>query len=172
MQKFLGWGFGLGFAVLVLGLFLEGNAVDNSAPAQALKAPAFQLQNLDGQTVSSSDFEGKIRIVDFWATWCPPCRAEIPHFNSLAKKYPDIAILGIALDREGPGVVKAFADEFQIKYPLLMGNMETVKAFGDIQSIPTTFVIDQKGMIIKKYVGYRPESVFEADVKALLKLGS
>ena len=174
MKKYLGLSFGVGFAVLTLGLFWNGYAVNNdiNERSQTKKAPNFELVNLDGQKVKLSDFDGKIRIVDFWATWCPPCRAEIPHFNSLVTKYPDIAILGIALDQEGPSVVRPFAKEYQIQYPLLMGNIETVQAFGNIQSIPTTFVIDQEGFIIKKYVGYRPESVFEADIRALLKSGS
>lgn len=173
MRQHLGWGFAVGFVVLALGLFWEGYAVNNTAHSPSTeKAPNFELSDLDGQTVRLDDFAGQIRIVDFWATWCPPCRAEIPHFNALATKYPNIAILGIALDQEGPSVVRTFAKEFQIQYPLLMGNIETVQAFGNIQSIPTTFVIDQGGFIIKKYVGYRPESVFEADIQALLKSGS
>lgn len=174
MRQHLGWVFAIGFVVLALGLFWEGYAVNNTAPhlPPTQKAPNFELANLDGQTVRLDDFAGQIRIVDFWATWCPPCRAEIPHFNALTTKYPNVAILGISLDQEGPSVVRTFAKEFQIQYPLLMGNIETVQAFGNIQSIPTTFVIDQNGLIVKKYVGYRPESVFEADIQALLKSGS
>lgn len=174
MKKKWGWFCAVGFIALAFGIIWQSYAVseaDSSADIQ-VNAPNFELLDLKGTPVSLTDYDGKIRIVDFWATWCPPCRAEIPHFNALTEKYPDLVILGIALDREGPQVVESFAKEFDIKYPLLMGNIETVQAFGNIESIPTTFVIDQNGLIVKKYVGYRPQSVFEADIQALLKSGS
>jgi len=170
MKKCLGWMVMVGFVFVAFGIVWESYAGSNGN-AQHLgkqKAHNFELLDLDDNKVSLSDYSGKIRIIDFWATWCPPCKAEIPHFISLTKKYPDIAIIGISLDQGGTQVVKNFAREYNIPYPLLMGNIETVRAFGNIQSIPTTFIVDQEGFIIKKYVGYKPESVFETDIQKLL----
>ena len=133
-------------------------------------APAFTLQDLNGKDVSLADFRGKVVIIDFWATWCPPCVKEIPHFIELYEQYKDkgLAMLGISLDREGAGVVKAFVQKYQIKYPIMMTDGKVDKAFGPITSIPTTFLINSAGNITKKYVGYNSKAVFEADIKKLL----
>jgi len=170
MKKYLGWIFVAGFVALAFGIVWESYAGNNDNTPHLIQqeAPNFHLLDLDGKMVSLQDYAGKIRIIDFWATWCPPCRAEIPHFNSLTQKFPDVAIIGISLDQGGIQTVKNFAKEFNIQYPILMGNIETAQKFGNIQSIPTTFIVDQKGVIIKKYVGYKPESIFEADIQKLL----
>lgn len=133
-------------------------------------APAFTLQDLNGKSVSLADLRGKVVILDFWATWCPPCVKEIPHFVELHEQYKDkgVEIVGISLDQAGPSVVKAFVQKFQIKYPIMMTDGKVDKAFGGITSIPTTFLIDSAGNISKKYVGYNSKAVFEADIKALL----
>lgn len=169
MKKILGFGFAVIFVAVALGMIWETSANNHTTQASQteMKAPNFTLNDIDGNRVQLSDFDGQIRIVDFWATWCPPCKAEIPHFIALAKKYPKVAILGISLDQGGPKIVKEFAEEYGVNYPMLMANRETVQAFGDIRSIPTTFVIDQQGQIIKKYVGYRSQDVFEKDILAL-----
>jgi cytochrome c biogenesis protein CcmG/thiol:disulfide interchange protein DsbE len=126
---------------------------------------------LNGKQVSLSDFKGKVVILDFWATWCPPCVKEIPHFIALYEQYKDqgFAIVGISVDREGISVVKSFARKYQVNYPILMTDGQVDKAYGGIPSIPTTFVIDSAGNIRQKYVGYRDKAVFEADIKALLE---
>jgi len=125
---------------------------------------------LNGKNVSLADLRGKVVVLDFWATWCPPCVKEIPHFIELYEQYKDkgLAILGISLDREGVGVVEAFVQKYQIKYPIMMTDGKVDKAFGGIPSIPTTFLIDSAGNISKKYVGYNSKAVFEADIKKLL----
>jgi len=132
-------------------------------------APDFALRDLDGKEVKLADFKGKVVILDFWATWCPPCVKEIPHFIELYREYKeqDFAMVGISVDR-GIGVVKSFAQQHQVNYPILMADGKVQQAYGGIRSIPTTFVTDKEGRIQRYYVGYRDKAVFEADIKALL----
>jgi len=133
-------------------------------------APNFSLQSLNGGIIRLSDFKGKVIILDFWATWCPPCRAEIPHFVELYKRYKNkgFQMLGVALDNS-MDPVENFKEEYNVNYPLLIPNREVVKDYGPIAYIPTTFIISPEGYIYKKYIGYNPESTFESDLKTLLK---
>jgi thiol-disulfide isomerase/thioredoxin len=125
------------------------------------------------QTVRLSDFKGKVRIVDFWATWGPPCRAEIPHFQALYEKYQKqgMVVVGIALDQEGAEAVQPFVESVGMTYPVLLGDARTAQAYGGVPAIPTTFVIDRGGRIYRKYEGYQERAVFEKDVQELLKEG-
>lgn len=133
------------------------------------KAPAWSLKGLDGEVVKSSDFAGKVVILDFWATWCPPCRAEIPGFIELQKKYGEkgLVVVGISLD-DGPEGVRRFASQLEVKYPLVMGDEKVTKDYGGVSVIPTTFVIDRQGRIASRHVGFAEASVFEAEIKPLL----
>jgi peroxiredoxin len=133
-------------------------------------APAFTLQDLNGKSISLSDFRGKVVILDFWATWCPPCVREIPHFIELYEQYKDrgFAMVGISLDHAGISTVKSFVRKYRVNYPILMADGQVGNAYGGIPSIPTTFVIDSAGNIRKKYVAYHDKAVFEADLKKLL----
>jgi thiol-disulfide isomerase/thioredoxin len=113
-------------------------------------APEFSLTDLNGKTVNLSQYKGKVIILDFWATWCPPCRSEIPHFIDLYNRYQDkgLVVIGIALDDEGAKVVKPFVDEYKINYPVILGNADVQKAYGGIQGIPTTFIINKNGTLV------------------------
>jgi len=141
-----------------------------SVPSDSKPAPDFELPDVNGKKVKLSNFKGKIIILDFWATWCPPCRAEIPGFIELYKKYKDkgVEIIGISLDEGGVKDVLPFMKEFGINYTILIGNYKVTQDYGGIRGIPTTFVIDRKGNIRAKYVGYRPKEVFERDIIMLL----
>jgi cytochrome c biogenesis protein CcmG/thiol:disulfide interchange protein DsbE len=124
--------------------------------AEAAKVPAFKLKDATtGKEVSSAQWDGKVRIIDFWATWCPPCKKEIPDFIELQNEY-------------GPSVVAPFVKEWKMNYPVLIGGEEVSQAYGSIMSYPTTFIIDRKGNVVQKYIGFREKAVFEKDIKALL----
>lgn len=134
-------------------------------------APAWKLKDLEGKLVSSEDFKGKVVVLDFWATWCPPCRAEIPGYVDLYKKYGKdrLAIIGVSLDEAGPKVVQQFVTKFGVNYPIVMGDDAVQSAFGGMEAIPTTFLIDQNGRIRDKKVGAEPTESYEKKIAALLK---
>lgn len=134
-------------------------------------APAWQLKDLNGTAVSFEQFKGKVVVVDFWATWCPPCREEIPGYVALARKYEKegLVIVGVSLDQGGPEVVKAFAAKWGIPYPLVMGDENVVAAFGGVEGIPTTFLIDRAGQIRDHKVGLVPTAEYEQRILAVLR---
>lgn len=135
------------------------------------KAPDFTLPNVAGEKVSLSDFKGKIVIVDFWATWCPPCRRGIPDLIEIQNEYKDkVAVIGISLDRENTKAgVPAFVEKMGINYPILYFTDKVINDFGGVNAIPTTFIIDRKGIIVNKMVGLYPKSEYEKQLKNLIK---
>jgi thiol-disulfide isomerase/thioredoxin len=132
-------------------------------------APAWELKDFDGKLVKSSDFLGKVVILDFWATWCAPCKAEIPGFIALQKQYGDrgLVVIGVSLDNQGPEVVKRFIADFQMNYRVVLGDVMLMQAFGGT-AIPTTVVINRAGHIVARHVGFTPRETFENDIKPLL----
>ncbi len=133
-------------------------------------APDFTLNDLEGRPFRFADTRGKVVILDFWATWCPPCKRELPHFQELYEEYKDegLVVIGIALDREGASAVKPFVEAHGFTYPVLIGDKRITATYGGIRGIPTTFVIDRQGRIVEKYVGYRDKQVFESVIRKLL----
>lgn len=141
-------------------------------PPSALDGPApdFLLATLDGTPVSLRDYSGKVLILDFWASWCAPCKREIPDFIDLQRAYggDGLQVVGIALDDEEP--IRDFAAKAGINYPVLIGNQHVANLYGGIIGIPTTFIIDARGTIVARYEGFRPRAVFEQHIKELLNL--
>jgi thiol-disulfide isomerase/thioredoxin len=137
-------------------------------PLSSSKSPVWELKDPDGKLVKSSDFDGKVVILDFWATWCPPCKAEIPGFIELQKKYGEkgLVVVGVSLDEQGPSVVKQFMNQFGMNYPVVMGNIKTMEDFGG-KAIPTTFVIDRSGKVVAKHVGFASKQTFEKEIEPL-----
>ncbi len=136
-------------------------------------APDFVLPSVTGGKIKLSDLRGKVVILDFWATWCPPCRRGIPDLISLKKEYGDkgLEVVGISLDAITRGTqnqIIPFMKSFGINYPIVTGNMDVVNRFGGIRSIPTSFVISKDGKILAKYVGLVAKSRYEALIKSEL----
>ncbi len=134
------------------------------------QAPAFTLPDLDGNQVRFSDYAGKIVILNFWASWCVPCRIEIPQLIDLYNRYRDrgVQVIGIAIDPAGPEVLREFSEELNVNYPMLVGDEKVFYEFGGLVALPTTFVIDQNGTILSRHMGLVDPSVFEKQILELL----
>jgi thiol-disulfide isomerase/thioredoxin len=135
------------------------------------KAPNFTLKTYDGKIIELAKLKGKMVVVNFWATWCPPCRAEIPDFIKVyeSSKLKGLEIIGIALDEEGWAVVKPFTEKNKMTYPVVLGTPEIVRAYGGVEGIPTTFFIDKKGNVVDRQVGMMTEDVLEKNISKLKK---
>lgn len=149
-------------------------ATTPSAPAETdstipERLPSFSVTDLSGQEISPATFKGKVALIDFWATWCPPCRKEIPHFNKLYAEYRErgLIVIGLALDDKAAEVRK-FMRQMPIAYPVALASSELQQQFGGIEVYPTAFLFDREGRVIKKYLGYIYPDEFDQDVKALL----
>lgn len=123
--------------------------------ANSGKAPDFTLLNLQNETVSLSDFRGKVVILNFWATYCPPCRVEIPDFIRLQNQHgkDGLVVLGISTDPNGSQVLPRFVQAMEINYPVLLATSKVIEDYGNIYALPVTFVMDRDHKILKQYTG-------------------
>ncbi len=131
----------------------------------------FTLKDLDGRQVSLSDYKGKVVFLDFWATWCPPCRASIPQIEKMYQEFyedEDFVVLGINM-QEDKDTIEKFIKNNEINYPVLLSDNKVISNY-KIRSIPAFFVIDRDGEVYKKYTGYGPgmEENWKSDIKKLL----
>lgn len=133
-------------------------------------APDFSLPELTGGQLTLSAYRGKVVILDFWATWCDPCREEIPHFVDLQKQYANqgLQIIGVSMD-DGPEPVRDFYEHFRMNYPVVMGNAKIGELYGGILGLPIAYVIGRDGRIYAKHIGATSMSTFEKEIVNLLQ---
>ena len=137
-------------------------------------APEFALKDADGRPVKLSDFRGKVVLLDFWATWCGPCKIEIPWFIEFERKHKDrgFAVIGVSMDEEGWEVVKPFLSRMQVNYRVVIGNDEVATQYGGVDALPTTFLIDREGKIAGVHQGLVSKSEIEHGIEQLLQGGA
>ena len=143
---------------------IQPGSVEDDKPA-----PDFALADVNGKTIHLSDFKGKVVVLNFFATWCPPCRKELPDFLELQEQYgpKGLQFIGIALDEEGIAKAKPFAEAMKITYPTLLPN-KSIIPYGEMNVIPVTFLIDKKGIVRTHYVGMKQKGVVEQMIQPLL----
>ena len=134
-------------------------------------APDFNLTGLDGKAVTLAGYKDKVILLNFWATWCGPCRAEIPDLVELQNKYRDhLQIIGLVVDDDDRDAIKKFVGEFAINYPVALATNDLRLQYGGIPALPTSFVLDATGRIVQKHEGLRDPLLYETEIRALLGL--
>jgi thiol-disulfide isomerase/thioredoxin len=133
--------------------------------------PPFLVNDLDGNLISTATLHGKIVLLAFWATWCPPCREEIPELNELAKRYANqLVVIGVSQDDGPSSDVREFAKKVGMHYPIVMGSREMSDEYGGVPALPTTFVVNADGGVVQKHMGLYPIEVYDSEIRALLKM--
>lgn len=142
---------------------LQGNV-------QGVAAPDFTLKSLDGKDVKLSDYRGKAILLNFWATYCQPCKIEMPWFAELQKQYAPqgLEIIGVAMDDVSPDTIRKFASDLGVNYPILIGKEAVADQYGGMQFLPTTFYIDRQGKIVDRVFGLVSHSEIESNIKKAL----
>jgi cytochrome c biogenesis protein CcmG/thiol:disulfide interchange protein DsbE len=162
-------------AVCVLPLRTTGQQ-DNQATIRFVRnpdpAPDFKLAGLDGKPVTLADSKGKVILLNFWATWCGPCRAEVPDLVELQNKYKDkLQVIGLVTDDDDdPDAVQKFVKEFEINYPIAFATSDLRIQYGGIPALPTSFMLDTEGRIVQKHEGLRNPALYEAEIRSLAGL--
>jgi peroxiredoxin len=148
----------------------KASATSGKAKEDRKPAPEFSLKDADGRTVGLAGYRGKVVLLNFWATWCGPCKLEIPWFKEFEQNYKDqgFAVLGVSMDEEGWDVVKPFLSELQVNYRILMGDDRTAQLYGGVNSLPTSFLIDREGRIASVHVGLVGKGDYEDEIEQLL----
>ena len=158
-------------ALCLLGIYAAGRrtAQKPKTTTSGNLAPDFTVTDINGKKLTLSDYRGKVVLLTFWATWCAPCRAEIPHFVEMQQKYgpQGFQIVGISMD-DDVKPVKAFYQEYKMNYPVAVGDDKLAESFGGVLGLPVSFIIDRDGRIVKKFIGATEVSVFDKEVADLL----
>ena len=170
--------------VAILGMLASGKYLNRArlhrnsstlvGDVRGMPAPDFELTSLDGRRIKLSDYRGKAVLLNFWATWCEPCKVEMPWFVDLQKKYGSdgLVILGVAMDDTETPTIAKFASEMGVNYPVLLGTDKVSEDYGNVQYLPTSFYIDRSGRIVGKGTGLLGRSDVEENVqKALTSRG-
>jgi cytochrome c biogenesis protein CcmG/thiol:disulfide interchange protein DsbE len=168
--------------VLVAAMFFGGRYLANrsrtgvsgsariSGDAKGRPAPEFELKDLAGKNVRLSDYHGKVVLLNFWATWCPPCKEEMPWFVDLQQRYgaQGLQVIGVAMDDSDQKKIESFAKQLGVNYPVLLGKESTAHAYGDVQFLPDTFYIGRDGKIVSHVQGLINRKEIEEQVKKAL----
>jgi thiol-disulfide isomerase/thioredoxin len=167
-----------GIAALLIGACSSGDRHAKAAPVKEASerktAADFSLRDVDGKMVRLSEFRGKVVLVDFWATWCGPCKIMIPWFIELERKHKDkgFAVIGVSMDDDGWDVVKPFLARVNVNYRVVIGNDAVAQSYGGIEALPTAFLIDREGRIAATHVGLTSRKEFENGVEQLLGIAT
>ena len=145
------------------------NSSDESSSFDNQLAPGFTLVDTQGKKISLDEYRGKIVIIDFWATWCPPCRKGIPDLINIQKEYKNkVAVIGISLDTDTKKDVVPFMKNMGINYPVVYANSQVVQDYGNVEAIPTSFVINKEGKIVNQHIGLTPKETYINEINKLL----
>jgi cytochrome c biogenesis protein CcmG, thiol:disulfide interchange protein DsbE len=157
--------------VIMAASFLTAPGPVDAAPRQGQSVPDFKVISTSGQAISQENYRGYVLVIDFFATWCSPCRQSIPHLIGLNREYggQGLQILGMSLDEDGERAIKVFTDEFRINYPLALAGGSTAADFS-VRSVPVMYLVDKKGKIAEVYRGYTNDMgrSMEQSIKRLL----
>jgi peroxiredoxin len=160
--------------MLVFAFKLARRPSQTPGAAQSKPAPDFTLQSLEGKTVRLSDYRGKPVVLNFWATWCEPCKVEMPWFVDLQRQYgpAGVQFLGVAMDDASTKEIAAFAESMKVNYPILIGKDSVGDDYGGVQFLPETFYIDRTGKVVDKAFGLKGRGEIEDNIKKILGAGS
>jgi cytochrome c biogenesis protein CcmG/thiol:disulfide interchange protein DsbE len=156
--------------MLVFGIQRVHHSAVPPGKLQGRSAPDFSLPTTTGQTMKLSELQGKAVLLNFWATWCEPCKVEMPWFVELQKKYgpQGLQVIGVAMDDASPGDISAFAQKMGVNYPILIGKEEVGAQYGGIEYLPSTFYISRNGKVIDHAFGLVSRSEIEANIEKAL----
>jgi peroxiredoxin len=177
-KSYLAAGVAVGVVAMALGYLFDHSGPQRPSSGASVRsgkerhnAPEFALKDADGKVVRLSDYRGKVVLLDFWATWCGPCKMEIPWFEEFQRKDRErgLVVLGVSMDDEGWEVVKPFVAREKMNYRVLIGNDQTAQLYGGIDALPTTFLIDREGKIAAVHVGLADRREFENGIEQLLQ---
>ena len=167
-------------AIAVLGCGIGPMVDEHGDPAAKAAAaggmppvPEFSVESMDGAVVTNADIDGKVALVNFWATWCGPCKIEMPWFVEFQRKFKDrgFTVLAVSLDENGWEPVREFAEEHQFNFPVLMGDDEVSDAFGGIYVLPTTLIVNRQGKVVFTHQGLVSKATYVEEIEALLAAG-
>jgi thiol-disulfide isomerase/thioredoxin len=140
-------------------------------PDKPVALRPFAVKTLEGKTIKSRDLAGKVAIINFWATWCAPCKAEMPDLVKLQAKYKaHLVVIGISEDEDGTAPVVAFTRQLGIDFPIAMSTPEIRKAFPEVEALPTTFILDRQSRLVFQHVGMLDAALTERQVRVLTGL--
>lgn len=151
-------------------MFLAWFAVPAIAEEPARTAPAFAVKSIEGKSIKLNDFKGRPVVIDFWATWCKPCRASMPHLETVQKRYDPrgLVVMGLSVDEEEPAAVKKYVQKMGISFRIAMADERVLDLYGPVRSIPTTFFINRQGEVVRRVVGYIDEDTLDGYVQEIL----